>query len=438
MVRRMESNISSMKRFPKNGEWRHATGSRNLVFVVLVMLVSTIASPVLGNYAPEDYTVGINYGQVGNNLPSPSVGVTLASNLGIGRVRLFNPDAATLLALGGSGLQVVIGMGNDVIPSLTNLTAADQWILQHVVPYVPSTNVTTILVGNELFTDTTLNATWHQLVPAMQNLHTSLQSRGLGSIKLSTAAELNTLGWSYPPSEGVFRTDIAVPVMTPLLQFLNQTDSYLYVNVYPYFGWRDDSSYIPLDYALFTRTTPFIVDGNYSYYNLLDAQLDALAAAMELVGFGNVRLAISETGWPTVGAAGSNITATPTVNAKTYNTNLIQHVLGRKGTPRRPGIFIPTFLFALFNENLKPGGVAEQNWGVLYPNGTQVYSLPWKNQTSAVVTSPIAVAPLVGSSAAAPGPSPASPRDSAACRPAVGGLSAAAVAIFVAFLNFYM
>jgi len=212
--------------------------------------------------------------------------------------------------------------------------------------------------------------------------------------------------------------------------------------VYPYFGWRDDSSYVPLDYALFTRTTPFIVDGNYSYYNLLDAQLDALAAAMELVGFGNVRLAISETGWPTVGAAGSNSTATPTVNAKTYNTNLIQHVLGRKGTPRRPGIFIPTFLFALFNENLKPGGVAEQNWGVLYPNGTQVYSLPWKNQTSAVVISPIvspAVAPLVGSSAApAPGPSPGSPKDSAAYRPAaVGGLSVA-VAIFVAFLNFYI
>lgn len=403
--------------------------------------------------------MGINYGQVGNNLPPPSEAVPLATTLGIGRVRLFNPNAETLQALAGSGLQVVIGMGNDVIPSLTDPATADQWILQHIVPYYPSTNITTILVGNELFTDTSLSATWVQLVPAIQNLHTSLQSRNLSSIKLSTAAELNTLGWSYPPSKGVFRTDIAVSVMTPLLQFLNETGSYLYINVYPYFGWRDDSSYIPMDYALFTRTTPFTVDGNKSYFNLLDAQLDAMAAAMERVGYGSVRLAISETGWPTVGAAGSNGTD-PTVNAKIYNTNLIEYVLGRKGTPRRPGVFVPTFVFALFNENLKPGGVAEQNWGVLYPNGSQVYELAWTEKsiaTEAPVSAPVpapvpvSIAPVPASSVPAPGVAPvargtggavaavgpsAGPQEnSGASRAAVGGLSVA-VAIFVACFNF--
>lgn len=409
--------------------------------------------------------MGINYGQVGNNLPVPSEAVPLAKTLGIGRVRLFNPNAETLLALSRSGLQVVIGMGNDVIPSLTDAATADQWILQHISPYYPSTNITTILVGNELFTDTSLSATWVQLVPAMKNLQTSLQNRNLTSIKLSTAAELNTLGWSYPPSKGVFRTDIAVSVMTPLLQFLNETGSYLYINVYPYFGWRDDSSYIPMDYALFTRTKAFIVDGNMSYFNLLDAQLDAMAAAMERVGYGDVRLAISETGWPTVGAAGSNETSDPTVNAKTYNTNLIKYVLGRKGTPRRPGVFIPTFVFALFNENLKPGGVAEQNWGVLYPNGSKVYELAWTEQsitteaptpsiasasTPAPVPAPVSassvpapgVAPVrgtvgaaVGPSAAGPGPSAGSQENSATSRAVVGGLSVA-VAIFVALFNF--
>lgn len=410
--------------------------------------------------------MGINYGQVGNNLPSPSDAVPLVKNLGIGRVRLFNPNAETLLALSGSGLQVVIGMGNDVIPSLTDAATADQWILQHIVPYYPSTNITTILVGNELFTDTSLSATWVQLVPAMKNLQTSLQNRNLTSIKLSTAAELNTLGWSYPPSKGVFRTDIAVSVMTPLLQFLNETGSYLYINVYPYFGWRDDSSYIPMDYALFTRKTAFIVDGNKSYFNLLDAQLDAMAAAMERVGYGDVRLAISETGWPTVGAAGSNETSDPTVNAKIYNTNLIEYVLGRKGTPRRPGVFVPTFVFALFNENLKPGGVAEQNWGVLYSNGSKVYELAWTEQSitteapapsialaptpalPAPVPAPVlassvpapGVAPVRGTVGAAVGPSAAGPsaglqENSATSRAVVGGLSVA-VAIFVALFNF--
>ncbi|KAG0568585.1 hypothetical protein KC19_6G031100 [Ceratodon purpureus] len=469
LVRQMEDGHAS-RRWRNAGEWRHRSGSRNLTFILLVMLVSGLASPALCNYAPEDYTMGINYGRVGDNLPAPTEAVKLVSGLGIGRVRLFDPDAATLFALGGSGLQVVIGMGNDAIPPLTDAATADQWILTHIVPYVPSTNITTILVGNELFTDTTRSAIWLQLVPAMQNLRTSLLNRGLSSIKLSTAAELNTLGWSYPPSKGVFRTDIAVPVLTPLLQFLNDTDSYFFINVYPYFGWRDDQSYVPMDYALFTRKTPFIVDGNHSYYNLLDAQLDAIAAAMERVGFSSVRLAISETGWPTVGAAG-NVGSDTTTNAKTYNSNLISYILGRKGTPRRPGVFIPTFVFALFNENLKPGGVAEQNWGVLYPNGTDVYPLQWSNGTSAspviapttspspvvaptlppLASAPVpsaapAVAPLVGSSAtpsvsAAPvapsvGPS-AGPLENAASRGAtLGGLSVL-LAIFVAnFLIF--
>ena len=359
--------------------------------------------------------MGINYGQVGDNLPAPAEAVKLVSGLGIGRVRLYNPDPTTLFALGGSGLQVVIGMGNDAIPPLVDAATADQWILANVVPYVPSTNITTILVGNELFSDTTLNSTWFQLVPAMQNLRASLLNRGLPNIKLSTASELNTLSWSYPPSAGVFRSDIAVPVLTPLLQFLNDTSSYFFINVYPYFGYADDQSYIPLDYALFTQTTPFIVDGNYSYYNLLDAQLDAVVAALERLGFGTVRLAMSETGWPTVGAAG-NVGSQTTTNAQTYNTNLISYVLGRIGTPRRPGIFIPTFVFALFNEDLKPGGVSEQHWGVLYPNGTEVYPLQWTNATSETpvsaspITSPSpAVAPPITSSSPAVAPPTTSP-----------------------------
>lgn len=338
----------------------------------------------------------------------------IITSLGIGRVRLFNPDAATLLALGGSGLQVVIGMGNDAIPPLaTNTVAADQWILQNVVPYVPSTNITTILLGNELFSDTSLSAIWLQLVPAIQNLRTSLLNRGLPSIKLSTAAELNTLSWSYPPSKGVFRSDIAASVLTPLFQFLNDTGSYFYVNVYPYFGWRDDSSYIPIDYALFTRTTPFITDGNLSYYNLLDAQLDAIAAAMEVLGFSAVRLAMSETGWPTTGSAGQ-IGAGNMTNPQTYNSNMVARVLSSptKGTPRRPGVFIPTYIFALFNEDLKPGAEAERNWGILYANGTQVYPLdlmPSAYASTNVTPSPSGVpipstGPVANASVSSPGP----------------------------------
>ncbi|CAK9864425.1 unnamed protein product [Sphagnum jensenii] len=365
------------------------------------------------DYAPEAHTIGINYGQVADNLPAPAVAVSLIKSLGIGRVRIYDSDAATLTALGNSGLQVTIGMGNDVIPSLAaSAVAADQWILANVVAYLPGTNITVILVGNELLTDTTLTAVWTQLVPAMQNLQASLVNRGLSStIKISTACEMNILSWSSPPSNGSFRADIAVPVITPMLQFLNDTGSYLYVNVYPYFGWVDDPGYIPLDYALFTRTTPFIQDGPYNYFYLLDAQLDALASAMERIGFDDVRLAIGECGWPTLGTIGANVS-----DAQTFNQNLVDYILSNptEGTPRRPQVFIPTYIFALFDEDLKPGGVAEQNWGILYANGSQKYPLNltaevhW--ESPAPLVSPPTSAPSSGFTAASRLPlSPGSP-----------------------------
>lgn len=132
---------------------------------------------------------------------------------------------------------------------------------------------------------------------------------------------------------------------------------------------------IPLDYALFTRDSTFTVDGQYEYKNLLDAQLDAMVAAMEAVGYGDVRIVVSETGWPTLGDAntlGANIS-----NAQTYNNNLVKWAITNptKGTPKRPGIFVPTFIFAVYNEKDKPGPTTERNWGLLYPSGKPVYPL---------------------------------------------------------------
>lgn len=378
----------------KEEAWNCGVLRGTLLFLILFCMC---CSPSSCDYAPEAHTIGINYGQVADNLPAPGVAVSLIKSLGIGRVRIYDSDAATLTALGNSGLQVTIGMGNDVIPSLAaSAVDADQWILANVVAYLPGTNITVILVGNELFTDYTLTAVWTQLVPAMQNLQASLLNRGLSStIKISTAIENNILSWSSPPSNGSFRADIAVPVITPMLQFLNDTGSYLYVNAYPYFGWVDDPGYIPLDYALFTRTTPFIQDGPYNYFYLLDAQLDALASAMERIGFDYVRLAVSECGWPTLGTIGANVS-----DAQTFNQNLVDYILSNPtvGTPRRPQVFIPTYIFALFNEDLKPGGVAEQNWGILYANGSQKYPLdltadvPW--ESPAPLVSPPTSAPL--------------------------------------------
>lgn len=366
--------------------WKRNCISRWSTICICVALLScTWFNPVVANYPIEPRTIGINYGRLGNNLPNASATVQIIRNLGIGRVRIFDHDGPTIQAFAYSGLEFIIGMSNtEITPLGTNASAADAWIAENVVPYYPATNIVYIMVGNELFSDSNNTAIWLQVVPAIQNLYNALQARNLTSIKVSTAVEYGILAVSYPPSKGVFRSDVATQVMTPLLKYLDLTCTYLFVNVYPYFGWADNSQYMPVDYALFTRSNPLVTDGNYQYTNLLDAQLDAMAAAMTTVGYGNVRIAISETGWPTAGDSteiGANIT-----NAQTYNQNLVDNILSNptQGTPARPGIFIPTFIFALYNENQKPGPTSERNWGILYPNWQPVYPLDIKSLSAPI------------------------------------------------------
>lgn len=281
--------------------------------------------------------MGINYGRLADNIPNGAETVKLIKSLGIGRVRIFDFDASTIQAFAGSNLELTIGMSNLDIAALADANAADAWIAANVVPYYPATNITCITVGNELFTSADQASIWPSLVPAIQNLYNSLQSRGLTRVKVSTAVEYSVLANSFPPSSGVFREEISISTMKPLLAQLDATGSYLYVNVYPYFGWSSNTVDIPLDYALFTRDSVFTVDPkwNLQYMNLLDAQLDAMAAAMEAVGYGDVRIVVSETGWPTLGDSntlGANIS-----NAQTYNNNLVKWALSNPttGTPRR-------------------------------------------------------------------------------------------------------
>ncbi|GLJ09202.1 hypothetical protein SUGI_0103690 [Cryptomeria japonica] len=92
---------------------------------------------------------------------------------------------------------------------------------------------------------------------------------------------------------------------------------------------------------------------------------------MATLGYGEVKVVISETGWPTNGDSSGATVA----NAASYNTRLVSKLLSNTGTPRRPQTFFPTFIFALFNEDLKPGATTERNWGLFYADGTPVFDI---------------------------------------------------------------
>ena len=164
-----------------------------------------------------------------------------------------------------------------------------------------------------------------------------------------------------------------------MLRFLRETGSYLMVNVYPFFAYESNADVISLDYALF-RQNPGVVDpGNgLRYYNLFDAQIDAVFAALSALKYDDVEIAVTETGWPSKGD--NNEVGASVGNAAAYNGNLVRRILTGGGTPLRPRADLTVYLFALFNENQKVGPTSERNFGLFYPDEKKVYDIPFTTE----------------------------------------------------------
>lgn len=160
-----------------------------------------------------------------------------------------------------------------------------------------------------------------------------------------------------------------------MLSFLNETNSYFMLNAYPYFAYEANLDTISLDYALFRdnsgETDPYT---GLVYKSLLEAQIDAVYAAMDALQFNDVKIVVTETGWPSDGDMEE--TGAGKDNASQYNGNLVRRVVNGGGTPLRPNDDLSVYLFALFNENQKPGPTSERNYGLFYPNEEKVYDVP--------------------------------------------------------------
>ncbi|XWS50319.1 hypothetical protein CRYUN_Cryun12cG0078300 [Craigia yunnanensis] len=335
-----------------------------LVTVISFFLASALVRGVEG-------TIGVNYGTVANDLPPPpQVAHFLLESTVINRVRLFDANPDILKAFAHTGIAVTVTVPNDQIPRLTKLNFAQQWVEDNIQPHTPATNIVRILLGNEVIS-TANKLLIGSLVPAMQTLHTALVAASLDRrIQVSTPHSLGILSDSSPPSTGKFRQGYDTHVLRPLLSFLRATNSPFMVNPYPFFGCSPDT----LDYALF-RPNAGVFDENTKllYTNMLDAQLDAVFSAMKLLGFNDLEIVIAETGWPSLGD--STQVGVDAKSAAEYNGNLRRHVTSGAGTPLMPNRTFETYIFALFNEDLKPGPTSERNFGLFRPDMTPVYDI---------------------------------------------------------------
>lgn len=316
--------------------------------------------------------VGINYGQIANNLPSHSRVAVLLRSLNIKRVRLYDADPNVLSAFANSEFEFVIGLGNEYLQKMSDPMQAQAWIQQHVQPYYGTTKITCIVVGNEVLNgnDSQLKS---YLLPAMQSVHSALSNLGLTDIIVTTAHAYSIVSNSFPPSAGAFRQDLG-EYIHGILNFHSQTKTPFLINAYPFFAYKDSQGKVPLEYVLF-QPNPGTTDPNTNlkYDNMFYAQIDAVYYAIKAMGFGNIEVKVSETGWPSKGD--ENEVGATLENAAQYNGNLLQRIAQGEGTPAKPSVPVDVFVFALFNENLKPGPTSERNYGLYYPNGNPVYSI---------------------------------------------------------------
>nr|XP_043626984.1 glucan endo-1,3-beta-glucosidase 11 [Erigeron canadensis] len=350
--------------------------------IVLLLIVFTnvlLASAFTGTY-------GVNYGRIADNIPPPESVVTLMKASKIKNTRIYDADHEVLKAFKGSGIEIIIGLGNEFIKDISaSQDRAIDWVKQNVEPFVPGTRIRGIAVGNEVLGGANQEL-WEVLLPAVKNIHTALENLHLADdVEVSSPHSAGVFASSFPPSAGAFKETL-VPYMKPLLEFFSQIKSPFYINTYPFLAYISDPEHIDINYALFNKN-PGIYDSKTKlhYDNMFEAQIDATYAALEKAGFAKMEVIVSETGWASHGdpnEAGATVS-----NARTYNFNLRKRLLKKKGTPYRPKKVVKAYVFAMFNENLKPGPTSERNFGLFKADGSIAYDIGFTGLVPSSATS---------------------------------------------------
>uniref|UniRef100_A0A1D1ZAF6 glucan endo-1,3-beta-D-glucosidase n=1 Tax=Anthurium amnicola TaxID=1678845 RepID=A0A1D1ZAF6_9ARAE len=318
--------------------------------------------------------VGVNWGALSSHRLSPSVVVDLLRDNKIGKVKLFDVDPSVLRALRGSGIEVMVGIPNEILAALSSSTGVtDLWVAQNISRYAVKggVNIRYIAVGNEPFLTSYQGQFQSFVLPALANLQQSLAKANLaGYIKLVVPCNADAYESSVP-SQGSFRPELT-QIMTQLVAFLNSNGSPFVVNIYPFLSLYQSKDF-PQDYAFFGGSSHPVIDGQNVYYNAFDGNYDTLVAALNRIGYGQMPIVIGEVGWPTDGVLSANLTA-----ARAFNQGLINHVLSNKGTPLRLGSPpVDIYLFSLLDEDQKsvlPGNF-ERHWGIFSFDGQAKYPL---------------------------------------------------------------
>ncbi|KAF8397351.1 hypothetical protein HHK36_016264 [Tetracentron sinense] len=329
--------------------------------------------PIMGSSALP--AIGVTYVHGGSHLPRPERVATTLQSLKIACVRLPAPDPDVIRAFSYSNITLLLSIPNSFIPAMaSNQSNALRWLYRHVVPFYPRARISTISVGNDILDSSADLSDF--LLPAIRNVYQALHELGIHKILVSTTFSfINVMTTTFPPSAAEFQEPIADSLVKPFLDFLAETNSSILLNLYPYNVYRSNSE-IPIGYALF-QEQPFnfrddLITG-VRYRNLFDMMVDAVISAMAVAGYEDIPVIVTETGWPSSGDA-TEVDASEAY-AEMYNKGLVGHLQSGLGTPLRKEGVAETYIFELFDEDMKQGSESKRHWGILYPNMTKKYGI---------------------------------------------------------------
>ncbi|MQL86940.1 hypothetical protein Taro_019482 [Colocasia esculenta] len=351
----------------------------SLLLLLLLLLCCSCRDPAAVTWlipgADGAVQVGFNWGVKAFHPLPPDVVVRLLRDNGVTKVKLFEAEPQALRALGKSGIQVMVGVPNDLLqPMASSVSSAVNWVVQNVSSYISKhgVDIRYVAVGNEPFLTTYKGMYQETTFPALQNIQAALIKAGL-SRQVKVTVPLNADVYqseSGLPSGGDFRPDIR-PLMLSIVRFLLDNGAPLTINIYPFLSLYADPNF-PLDYAFFDGVSSPVVDGSVQYTNVFEANYDTLIWALEKNGFSTLPVIVGEIGWPTDGDSHGTVE-----NARRFNQGLMNRIMRGQGTPKRPSTPPDTYLFGLLDEDAKsidPGDF-ERHWGVFYYDGRLKYQL---------------------------------------------------------------
>lgn len=103
-------------------------------FFLALLISSAAVSSVIG--------IGVNWGTQATHPLPPVTVVKLLQDNGIQKVKLFDADPVVLKALGKSGIEVMVGIPNDMLYSLANsMQSAENWVSKNLSSYISSGSV---------------------------------------------------------------------------------------------------------------------------------------------------------------------------------------------------------------------------------------------------------------------------------------------------------